>query len=152
MPVSRAASGSAKDTGLPSSTSRPASASTTPAMILHNVLLPQPFDPSKACTSPRSSANRAPSRATTPPKRLCTPSASSRGMGRGPDRPRLLLEPVRLGLFRRHHGGDRVVARFVLHLVVDLREVGAVDQGDRDVDRVTVLPLEDAVLELPALQ
>src|SRR5512146_565282 len=136
MPAAAASAGPAKTVGWPARESSPRSAPTAPTRILESVLLPQPLEPTSAWTSPARSSNSAPSRATTPPNRLAIPDARSRGaagdspaLGSGSGRG--LLEEGG-GFVRRHDGGDREVARLVLHLLVDLLHVGVVDERDRN--------------------
>src|SRR5688572_30041496 len=53
---------------------RPASGARLPEICAMSVVLPAPFGPISACTSPRVTSNVTPSVATTPPKRFCRPS------------------------------------------------------------------------------
>lgn len=59
---------------------RPASGGTRPAQIHRRVVLPAPFSPVRATTSPPSTVRSAPSRTLVPPKRFETPVALSSGM------------------------------------------------------------------------
>ena len=52
MPARRAASGLRNSTGAPFSSIRPSSGRSRPLSMLMMVLLPAPFSPSSACTSP----------------------------------------------------------------------------------------------------
>src|SRR5256714_13256859 len=56
---------------------RPLSVASTPAIWPISVVLPAPFGPISACTSPRVTSKVTSSVATTPPKRLLTPRSSS---------------------------------------------------------------------------
>src|SRR5262249_53781988 len=55
---------------------RPASGAISPASWLISVVLPAPFGPMIACSSPCGTASAIASEATTPPKRLLRPSIS----------------------------------------------------------------------------
>ena len=57
MPAAFAAAGDANETGSPSSSMRPSSGATTPAMILISVDFPAPFSPSTAWMRPASITN-----------------------------------------------------------------------------------------------
>ena len=67
MPAALAAVGDANVTGSPSSSMRPSSGVTTPAMILISVDLPAPFSPRIAWMRPASIASSASWSARTPP-------------------------------------------------------------------------------------
>ncbi len=67
MPAALAAAGDANETGRPSSSIRPSSGATTPAMILIRVDLPAPFSPSTAWMRPASITRPASCNARTPP-------------------------------------------------------------------------------------
>ena len=67
MPAALAAAGDANETGSPSSSMRPSSGATTPAMILISVDLPAPFSPSTAWMRPASITSSASCSARTPP-------------------------------------------------------------------------------------
>src|SRR5437660_2573862 len=56
---------------------RPLSVASTPEICPMSVVLPAPFGPMRACTSPRTTSSVTSSVATTPPKRLDTPRSSS---------------------------------------------------------------------------
>src|SRR5437762_12348100 len=56
---------------------RPISVASTPEIWPTSVVLPAPFGPMRACTSPRTTSSVTSSVATTPPKRLETPRSSS---------------------------------------------------------------------------
>src|SRR5258707_9287121 len=60
-----------------SKTMRPMSVGSTPEIWPMSVVLPAPFGPISACTSPRTTSSVTSSVATTPPKRLETPRSSS---------------------------------------------------------------------------
>ena len=66
-PLLVAAAGEAARTGLPPTETDPASALITPVSTLTSVLLPAPFAPSRACTSPGSITSVASRSATTGP-------------------------------------------------------------------------------------
>ena len=90
MPAAFASLGLANSTSWPSSSIRPASRWTTPAMILMRVDLPAPFSPSNAWMRPRLQAKSTPLSAWTPPNRFDTPTVSRIGpliacMERAPD-------------------------------------------------------------------
>jgi hypothetical protein len=67
MPAAFAAAGDANETGSPSSSIRPSSGATTPAMILMSVDFPAPFSPSTAWMRPASITRSASCSACTPP-------------------------------------------------------------------------------------
>ena len=67
MPADTASCGCAKRRSAPSSTMRPSSGCTTPAIILISVDLPAPFSPSTAWMRPGAQAKLACSSARTPP-------------------------------------------------------------------------------------
>src|SRR5258707_4317099 len=60
-----------------SKTMRPMSVASTPEIWPISVVLPAPFGPISACTSPRTTSRVTSSVATTPPKRFETPRSSS---------------------------------------------------------------------------
>ena len=62
----------------PSITTEPASAGKIPAKIRISVLLPAPFSPTTATTSPRSSSSETSSKARTPGKLFETPSTRNK--------------------------------------------------------------------------
>src|SRR5947199_2782086 len=64
-------------TSLPSKWMRPASGAISPASWAMSVVLPAPFGPITACSSPFGTASEIASDAITPPKRLLTPSISN---------------------------------------------------------------------------
>src|SRR3954447_3763574 len=81
-PSSLARAGVRFSTGWPSNSIRPpGSGWWTPATSLIRVDLPQPFSPTRQCTSPGSTSQSTRSRAVTPVKRLVTPTRRSRGAG-----------------------------------------------------------------------
>src|SRR5258707_15588238 len=57
----------------------PGSGDSTPEMILTRVDLPEPFSPTRQCTSPASSVRSTSRSACTPPKRFEMPDISSKG-------------------------------------------------------------------------
>src|SRR4051812_4800838 len=61
----------------PLKTMRPESVASTPEICAMSVVLPAPFGPMRACTSPRVTSSVTSSVATTPPKRFETPRSSS---------------------------------------------------------------------------
>src|SRR5438270_4196239 len=127
----------------PSMTIRPpGSGRRTPEMILISVDLPDPFSPTRQCTSPARNARSTSRSATTPPKRLEIPwtsrkPAKSRSLwpvrqqengrldgGRGTPRPSQLPRSEPPG----HQSGDGLVVD--PHDLVDLDQLaGAVDRG-----------------------
>src|SRR5581483_7189742 len=68
-------------TRAPSMRISPPSGWCTPPRIFISVLLPAPFSPIRATTSPRLTETETPSSATTPGKRLSIPQSSRRGVG-----------------------------------------------------------------------
>src|SRR5438067_1164727 len=84
-------------------TMRPVSVASTPEIWPMSVVLPAPFGPISACTSPRTTSSVTSSVATTPPKRFVTPRSSSMA---------LCLEQSRNALggqhdYREQHDADR---------------------------------------------
>src|SRR6266581_9173824 len=79
MPRSIAWRGESKRTGWPSSTIRPASGAVRPYRTFMSVVLPAPFSPSSASTSPGYSCRSTWSLATSPPNLLTMPRASRTG-------------------------------------------------------------------------
>ena len=65
----------------PSKRMRPASGAISPVSWPISVVLPAPFGPMMACSSPRGTSSAMSSEATTPPKRLLRPSICSSGSG-----------------------------------------------------------------------
>src|SRR5260370_41516523 len=61
----------------PSKAMRPMSGTISPASCPISVVLPAPFGPMMACSSPRATSSATLSEATTPPKRLVRPSTLS---------------------------------------------------------------------------
>src|SRR5215831_754081 len=100
MPAARASDGDAKVIGASSSSIRPSSGGTTPAMILIRVDLPAPFSPSTAWMWPARTVRSTPANACTPPYRFETPRASNNGplVRGGCAPPRTAVISVRLGL------------------------------------------------------
>src|ERR1700722_9979123 len=76
IPDRLASAGLANRTGRPSRRISPASGRSTPPRIFINVLLPAPFSPISACTSPRFSWKLTSFTARTPGKSLVTPRSS----------------------------------------------------------------------------
>ncbi len=102
MPARRAASGLRNSTGAPLSSICPASGGSRPLSRLMIVLLPAPFSPTSAWTSPGRSSRSTPCSTSTPPNRLrmpvprrvgaATSSSAVSAMLRDPSTP-----PTRLG-------------------------------------------------------
>src|SRR5438552_14084797 len=82
MPSDRAIAGSLLVIGAPETASRPESGFTAPVMILIRVLLPAPFSPTRAWTSPARSSNDTPFSACTPANAFRMDLASRRGVVR----------------------------------------------------------------------
>src|SRR5215213_11089940 len=80
MPAAREASGLANATSCPSKRTAPSSGGKTPPQMRIRVDFPEPFSPTRACTSPPDTAKLTPCQARTPPKRLLTPSNSMIGV------------------------------------------------------------------------
>src|SRR5437763_9994171 len=76
---------------------RPLAVGSTPEIWPISVVLPAPFGPISACTSPRTMSSVTSSVATTPPKRLETPRSSSMAFP----------EESRDALGREHHDGEQ---------------------------------------------
>src|SRR6266850_2285620 len=76
---------------------RPVSVGSTPEIWPMSVVLPAPFGPISACTSPRTTSRVTSSVATTPPKRFETPRSSSMGF----------LQQSGDALRRQHHDGEQ---------------------------------------------
>src|SRR5574340_131564 len=114
-----ASSGFRKRAGAPSRKTSPASGCTTPAMILESVLLPAPFSPTSACTSPGSTEKLTPSSACVPSKCLLMPSARNTSVIAVSKRELLVHLP---GVLRRNDfRGQRV---FLLRLEGGIPEQG----------------------------
>src|SRR6476646_778240 len=79
MPAVCASAGDEKRTNLPFTSIDPASGRYRPVSTLHDVVLPDPFSPSSARTSPGETANDTASLATTPRKVLVIPRAARAG-------------------------------------------------------------------------
>src|SRR2546425_6313450 len=79
-------------------TMRPVSVASTPEIWPMSVVLPAPFGPISACTSPRTTSSVTSSVATTPPKRLETPRSSSMTPPR---------KQSRNALGRKHHDREQ---------------------------------------------
>src|SRR6266508_1521505 len=78
-PAAWASSGRLKDTGSPAYLISPASGEYTPVSSLMRVDFPAPFSPTRACTSPATSANDTSSSASTPGNRFETRATSRIG-------------------------------------------------------------------------
>src|SRR5690606_10718536 len=76
----RAAFGPETVTGCPARRTSPSSGLTLPATILQSVLLPEPFDPIRTCTSPASRVRSPRLSAWVAPYALRTPRSSSSAM------------------------------------------------------------------------
>src|SRR5258708_37935274 len=80
-----------------SKTMRPMSVGSTPEIWPMSVVLPAPFGPISACTSPRTTSRVTSSVATTPPKRFEAPRSSSIGF----------LPQSGDALRRQHYAGEQ---------------------------------------------
>src|SRR5256885_14119629 len=94
---------------------RPVSVGRTPEICAISVVLPAPFGPMSACTSPRTTSSVTSSVATTPPKRLETPRSSSMALS-----PHFPLEPGD-ALGREHHDGQEDDADGQARMVLVIR-------------------------------
>src|SRR4051812_983875 len=83
----------------PSNRMHPVSVASTPEIWPMSVVLPAPFGPMSACTSPRTTSSVTSSVATTPPKRLETARSSSMAPPPGED--------ARQPLGREHDDGEQ---------------------------------------------
>src|SRR5882724_5643836 len=83
----------------PSKRITPASGAISPVSCPISVLLPAPFGPMMACNSPGGIASEMPSEATTPPKRLVSPSIASSASATA----RALQEAVDAATREQHH-------------------------------------------------
>src|SRR5919199_1438275 len=95
MPRAIALRGESKCTTWPSSRIWPSSGEVNPYSTFMSVVLPAPFSPNSASTSPGNNSRLTWSLATSPPKRLTTPRASRIGG---------LLADIRLPVSRGRHG------------------------------------------------
>ena len=77
IPARTSLAGSAPVTSRPASVTRPLTGRTNPATVFSNVVLPAPFGPTRATSSPSSTCNDTPCRATTAPYRAVTRSTRS---------------------------------------------------------------------------
>src|SRR5690554_2864851 len=114
MPSRLAAWGEGKCTDRPSRSSCPPSGAATPVMILLNVLLPLPFAPTSATTSPELTSRLPSESATTPPYRLTMFLAESDTwlMLLGHELPCLFLSDETV-----HREGRRLIGHFFVHFV-----------------------------------
>src|SRR5215218_2298852 len=90
IPASSASRGEPKWTGRPNSEISPASGRYSPVRMFESVLLPAPFSPSSACTSPAAASKSTPSFATTPGNDFEIPrieTAGERGCSPAADNP-----------------------------------------------------------------
>src|SRR5262249_52170988 len=95
-------------TARPSSRSSPSKSGITPDRIFINVLLPAPFSPTMACSSPRAMSNETSDSATTPGKRFVTQSIDIKVADGMLDMIELLRHPGRRPThFEELHGGER---------------------------------------------
>src|SRR5712692_10389941 len=81
MPRAWACVGERSSTTSPPTFTTPASGLWMPARIFTSVLLPAPFSPTNACTSPGNRRKSTPCRACTPPKCLAIPLSETMGSG-----------------------------------------------------------------------
>src|SRR2546421_5739932 len=121
---------------------RPASVGSTPEIWPMSVVLPAPFGPISACTSPRVTSRVTSSVATTPPKRLLTPRSSS--MAAPPEEPGNTLG-------RQHDDGEQHDAHreagMVLVVGRELREPGDAVVGDQVLEAEQHRGADDAAPE-----
>src|SRR2546430_11503677 len=81
--------------------------------MFESVVLPAPFSPSSACTSPAAASNVTSSFATTPGNRFEIPCIRTAGGGEAPESPAPLASPILAGVgplpwFRRGDSGGGV--------------------------------------------
>src|SRR3989442_10437214 len=88
----------------PSKTMRPPVGRRRPVRQLKKVLLPAPFGPMRARTSPRRTSRVTPLRAVRPPKRIVRPSVRSRTPSGGDAERPVLTRTLRERAGRRQHG------------------------------------------------
>src|SRR5919198_503138 len=79
MPASRASRGEWNSTGRPWREISPSSGRYSPVRMFESVLLPAPFSPSSACTSPSAASKSTRSFATTPGNRFVIPRRATAG-------------------------------------------------------------------------
>src|SRR5512138_3281695 len=96
-------------------TMRPVSVGSTPEIWPISVVLPAPFGPISACTSPRTTSRVTSSVATTPPKRLETPRSSSMAP------PTHVPDEARDALRREHDDGQQHDAHREAGMVLVIR-------------------------------
>src|SRR5438874_8289076 len=95
--------------------------------MFESVVLPAPFSPSSACTSPAAASNVTSSFATTPGNRFEIPCIRTAGGGEAPESPEPLASPILAGVgsltwLRRGNAGD--AADDALHEPLHRVEVG----------------------------
>src|SRR5437016_3582315 len=81
MPASSASRGEWNSTGSPKSAMFPSSGRYSPVRMLDNVVLPAPFSPRSACTSPAAASKSTCSFATTAGNRFVIPRSATAGGG-----------------------------------------------------------------------
>src|SRR5215210_5712610 len=142
MPASSASRGECNSSGSPFRKISPSSGRYSPVRMLDSVVLPAPFSPSSACTSPGAASKSTWSLATTAGKRLVTPRSAIAGREGGAEAPPsglsalgatddALDEPVhRVQVLDRHALAfrDAQLALLVVKRACELVE-GALDQG-----------------------
>src|SRR4029453_14803419 len=139
-PAARAWAGGRNRTTLPATSTPPASGRITPERILTRVLLPAPFAPTSAWTSPGATARSTERRASTDPYRLATPRTRSRCS-------ESVMGATGRRSLSRALAGEQLVGRVVgVGLDLDLRAVGRVPVGE-----VVLLELGLAGRVVPAL-
>src|ERR1700678_4510039 len=89
-------------TAEPSTKNCPRSAAIAPAIIFAKVLLPAPFSPISACTSPASSEKLAPCSARTPSKRLSISQSCKIASGIGSAQPNSSIKKMKMGLVQKN--------------------------------------------------
>src|SRR5215210_2236843 len=87
MPASSASRGECNSSGSPFRKISPSSGRYSPVRMLDSVVLPAPFSPSSACTSPGAASKSTWSLATTAGKRLVTPRSAIAGREGGAEAP-----------------------------------------------------------------
>jgi hypothetical protein len=83
IPAPIASLGDAKWTGLPYRLIAPSSGRYSPVRMFESVLLPAPFSPRRACTSPAAASKSTASFASTPGKRFVIPCIETAGEAPG---------------------------------------------------------------------
>src|SRR6185295_3585298 len=154
MPQRRACSGSSGMNGWTSSSREPESARYAPLRIFINVLLPAPFSPMSAWTSPGATAKETPFNARVAPKDFRTPDMRRpEGMGAGSlqillqRRIQQLLDRRLLHVLGRHqdHAGVDAFLDFFALQMLDHRHHAPVAHVDGVLDHE---PLHIAVFEI----